>query len=106
MKQLMTVLGFLVAVLPLFGAVELRLLSKPEGLSDGQVNVLFQDSTGYMWIGTQRAVDRFDGNNIRTYLFPDDDGNNSVRDITELRRDEIYVGSSRGLFVIDICSHL
>lgn len=101
MRQLLAVLGCIVAVLPLFGAVELRLLSKPEGLSDGQVNVLFQDSTGYMWIGTQRAVDRFDGNNIRTYLFPDDDGNNSVRDITELRRDEIYVGSSRGLFVID-----
>ena len=82
--------------------MELRLISKSEGLSDGQVKVLFRDSTGYLWIGTRRALDRFDGNQIRTYSFPEPDaGSLLVRAITELRRDEIYAGNRQGLFIVD-----
>ena len=35
-----------------------------EGLSSPVVNVLFQDSIGYMWIGTENGLCRYDGYNF------------------------------------------
>ena len=46
-------------------------LSSSEGLSDILVNTIYKDSKGYVWLGTGVALDRFDGNNIRSYHFPD-----------------------------------
>ena len=102
MGKLLMVLMSLMLTLPLYGAVELRSLSKSNGLSDGQVNTIFKDSTGYVWIGTQLALDRFDGNHVRSFQFPgEDSGTGFVLAITELRRDEVYAGTRKGLYVVD-----
>lgn len=102
MRAILTVLIWLTTMLSLYGAADLRLLSKSNGLSDGQVNTIFKDSTGYVWIGTQLALDRFDGNHIRSFQFPgSDSGTGFVHAITELRRDEIYAGTRNGLYVLD-----
>lgn len=80
----MTVLMWLMAMLSLYGAADLRLLSKSNGLSDGQVNTIFKDSTGYVWIGTQLALDRFDGNHIRSYQFPGSETGSGSADCPEV----------------------
>jgi ligand-binding sensor domain-containing protein/class 3 adenylate cyclase/predicted metal-dependent HD superfamily phosphohydrolase len=38
-----------------------------EGLSQSTVNALLQDSTGFIWIGTQDGLNRFDGKRFRVY---------------------------------------
>jgi len=48
-------------------------LSVEQGLSQGTVNALLQDSTGYIWLGTETGVDIYDGHNIRHVLGPDGD---------------------------------
>lgn len=38
-----------------------------DGLSQSQAFWLFQDSHGYLWIGTQDGLNRFDGNTFKVY---------------------------------------
>ena len=39
----------------------IRNLSVSDGLSDLVVNVIYKDSRGYVWMGTNTSVERFDG---------------------------------------------
>lgn len=43
-------------------------ISRREGLSNGAVNSIAKDAEGYMWFGTWNGLNRYDGNNIVTYL--------------------------------------
>lgn len=36
-------------------------LTADEGLSDNTINCLHQDRAGFLWIGTERGIDRYDG---------------------------------------------
>ncbi|MET3877438.1 signal transduction histidine kinase/ligand-binding sensor domain-containing protein/DNA-binding response OmpR family regulator [Chitinophaga sp. OAE865] len=38
-----------------------------QGLSNNQVNCIFRDSTGFMWIGTVSGLNRFDGYHFTVY---------------------------------------
>lgn len=40
-----------------------------EGLSNYNVGNISQDSLGYLWIGTSRGLNRYDGQEFKTYLF-------------------------------------
>jgi len=51
----------------------LNKLSVDDGLSQGTVNTLFQDDTGYLWLGTENGIDIYDGFKVRPLLGPDDD---------------------------------
>ena len=42
-------------------------LSIDEGLSNEYVTSIFQDSKGYMWIGTRDGLNRYDGERITVY---------------------------------------
>ncbi|MDX1498316.1 MAG: two-component regulator propeller domain-containing protein [Woeseiaceae bacterium] len=42
-------------------------LSVDDGLSQNNVQVIFQDSTGFMWFGTESGLNRYDGYEIRRY---------------------------------------
>ncbi len=44
-----------------------------QGLSQGTVNSLVFDSLGYLWIGTNDGLNRFDGNNFSVYRHSPDD---------------------------------
>lgn len=48
-----------------------------KGLSHNQVNVVFKDSRGYVWVGTASGLNRFNGYTIHSYR-------NNVRDTTSL----------------------
>ncbi len=43
-------------------------ISRREGLSNGAVNTIVKDAEGYIWFGTWNGLNRYDGNNIVTYL--------------------------------------
>jgi signal transduction histidine kinase/ligand-binding sensor domain-containing protein/DNA-binding response OmpR family regulator len=44
-----------------------RCLDVEQGLTSNTVNGLVQDKKGFIWVGTDDGLDRFDGNDIRCY---------------------------------------
>ena len=71
-KQLLTSIICLVclqasaatAVIP---DMKFRRLDARDGLSNSQINYLFQDSRGFIWIGTSYGLNRYDGYRFRTF---------------------------------------
>ena len=71
------------------------------GLSQSVVNCLFQDSKGYIWIGTQNGLNRFNGETFDVFSYnPADSGsisNNWVYAIAEDTHGNLWVGTKDGL---------
>jgi ligand-binding sensor domain-containing protein/signal transduction histidine kinase len=75
-------------------------LSLEQGLSQSVVNSILQDRTGFLWIGTQDGLNRYDGYNFTIYK-PDstDPASLSDRWITALAEDDegyLWVGTRLG----------
>ena len=47
--------------------MKFRRLDTRDGLSNSTINYLFQDSKGYVWIGTSYGLNRYDGYRFRTF---------------------------------------
>lgn len=67
-------------------------ISLNEGLSQGTVNSILQDSQGYIWLGTQDGLNRLNGYDIKVYAFdpenPDTLPNNAINDLYESPREK------------------
>jgi ligand-binding sensor domain-containing protein/signal transduction histidine kinase len=60
-----------------------------EGLSQSSVLVIFQDSRGFLWFGTQDGLNRYDGYTFKIFKpDPDDSGSLSDRWITSIVEDK------------------
>ncbi len=75
-------------------------LSLEEGLSQSVVTSILQDRTGFLWIGTQDGLNRYDGYNFTIYK-PDSTDPTSLSDrwITALAEDDegyLWVGTRLG----------
>lgn len=68
-KCILPVLFFLISH-PLFAEFRTNVhsISRREGLSNGAVNAIAKDADGYIWFGTWNGLNRFDGNDMTTYL--------------------------------------
>lgn len=82
------------------GHGELRSVTSKDGISDLLVNVIYKDSTGYVWFGTESGLDRFDGNIIKPYHLESESKTSSrrVNAITSGTSGNIFIGSNVGLF--------
>jgi ligand-binding sensor domain-containing protein/serine phosphatase RsbU (regulator of sigma subunit) len=60
------------------------------------VNVVFQDSKGFMWIGTTEGVFLFDGLNFKQYSEEDSLGSNVITCIAEDDQNRIWLGHKKG----------
>lgn len=79
----------------------IRGLALSQGLSDLLVNVIYKDSRGYVWFGTEKAIDRFDGNAIVSYAIPGDSRQSRrVKSIKENESGALYVGTAQGLYYL------
>jgi two-component sensor histidine kinase/ligand-binding sensor domain-containing protein len=68
-----------------------------EGLSQANVTCLFQDSRGYIWVGTHGGgVNRFDGNNFISYSQEEGLPGSIVRAIEEDAYGNLYIATSWG----------
>ncbi len=71
------------------------------GLSQSVVNCIFQDSKGYIWIGTQNGLNRFNGETFDVYSYNPVDSssisNNWIYSIAEDRDGNLWVGTKGGL---------
>ncbi len=81
-------------------------LSVEDGLSHNAVNCVFQDSKGYIWLGTQDGLDRYDGYEFKTYKHnpknPNSISDNFIWTVYEDKQGFIWVGTQNGLNRIDV----
>ena len=76
-----------------------------DGLSQSTVETIYQDSKGYIWIGTNDGLDRYNGYEFKYYKHDKDDKNsipnNYSVDIIEDKNGHIWVSTINGLSRID-----
>lgn len=77
-----------------------RHLGTEQGLSQGQVNCFWKDNEGFIWLGTQDGLNRFDGYRFRSFFHESDDStslsNNFVWNIFEDSRRQLWIGTFGG----------
>jgi len=76
-------------------------LTVSEGLSQNTVNDIYKDTRGFIWIGTNDGLNRFDGYAFTKYQFRFDDStslsNNRVYEICEDDEGNLWIGTKGGL---------
>jgi len=72
-----------------------------DGLSQSEILCIFQDSEGYMWLGSQNGLNKFDGYDFENYFNDPTDSttlsNNWIFGISEDQDGHIWVGTKGGL---------
>ncbi|MDI9218377.1 sensor histidine kinase [Clostridium tertium] len=80
---------------------QFKSLSIDEGLSNEYVTTIFQDSMGYMWIGTVDGLNRYDGEFIKIYNCSYEDENTLsstyIMGIEEDKYGNIWIATDHGL---------
>ncbi len=75
-------------------------LSLEEGLSQSVVNVILQDRMGFLWIGTEDGLNRYDGYGFKVYKSNDDDpntlGDHWITSIAEDLQGYLWIGTRFG----------
>lgn len=70
-----------------------------DGLSDLLVNVIYKDTEGFIWIGTDNCLDRFDGTQIKHFPFDNvKTPQKRVHSITEAGNHLLWIGNTQGLW--------
>lgn len=80
-----------------------RHLSVAEGLAHRVVHCLYQDRAGFLWIGTDNGLDRFDGYEIQSFarLTGRTLPNPAVRAVVEDASGRLWLGTTGGLYTYD-----
>ncbi len=70
-------------------------LNVVEGLPESSITALHQDKLGYMWIGTQNGLVRYDGYKVKVYKL----GLDIKGSIKDYAADDIYEAKDGGLWI-------
>ena len=71
-----------------------RTITTDDGLSNNLINAIYKDSKGFIWLGTQSGLNRFDGLNIKKY---EKVGNDPITCIYEINSYDLLIGTETGL---------
>ncbi|MBO4340341.1 MAG: hypothetical protein J5835_02790, partial [Bacteroidales bacterium] len=94
-------------MLPFFtaNAQRARLYTTEYGLPNSQVNSIFQDAQGFIWISTENGLARFDGRDFVTFRHVRDKEDALASDLVltffQDKRNTFWVGTSTGLQTFD-----
>ena len=76
-----------------------------DGLPSNHVYGIVQDSTGFIWIGTDNGLSRFDGHSFRNYLHagsnPASLSSNNIRRLAIDRRQRLWLSLDNGVEIYD-----
>ncbi len=77
-----------------------------EGLSHGTVRCFLQDKLGFIWIGTNHGLNRYNGYEFKVYTENQDDQTglkgNTIHALFESKDGILWVGTNRGLSTYDV----
>lgn len=96
-------LGYLCFAIPAVAQQQLFFsnLTEKDGLSNNHITCFFKDKTGYLWIGTESGLNRYNGNNWKIYRpSPKKENHISNGYITAIQQDAsgtIWVATRKGL---------
>ena len=80
-------------------------LTTSSGLSNNQINSIFQDDLGYMWFGTLSGLNRYDGYEVRKFYHSERDSssliNNTVLWMAHGPEEKIWVSTGEGVCAYD-----
>ncbi len=86
-------------------SVQFKKLDSNNGLSSNQINTIFADSRGYLWIGTVNGLNCFDGYSSKIYRKSTSEagsiGDNNISRIFEDHRKRLIILTASGLSVFD-----
>jgi methyl-accepting chemotaxis protein/ligand-binding sensor domain-containing protein len=81
--------------------LQFKQLTPNEGLSQSNVSAITQDAFGFMWIGTENGLNRYDGYQVKIYRNDRDDPtsipSNNIRSLFSDRQGHLWIGTSAGL---------
>jgi signal transduction histidine kinase/ligand-binding sensor domain-containing protein/CheY-like chemotaxis protein len=84
-------------------------ITTAQGLSQNAVHSIIQDRNGFIWIGTEDGLNRYDGKRIVTYTHRHNDSvsisDNYVEELFEDRLGRIWIGTRNGLNIYNRASN-
>jgi PAS domain S-box-containing protein len=85
--------------------LQFKHLTINDGLSYSWANTIIQDKYGFIWIGTDDGLNRYDGNNFHVYKNDKQDINSisssTITKIFEDSRGVLWIGTTKGLDIYD-----
>jgi ligand-binding sensor domain-containing protein len=75
-----------------------RHIGVENGLSQGSIYHMQKDSRGFLWLGTQDGINRYDGKNIKVYLSGATGESTNIIGIAEDSLSNLWVGSHKGCY--------
>ncbi len=81
-----------------------NLFTAHTGLSQSRVHTILQDSLGFLWIGTQDGLNKYDGYSFDHFRYQPDTAslsNNTIRCLAEGRDGILWVGTDYGINKLD-----
>lgn len=92
---------FTVPVFALSDTIRFENISTEQGLSQSTVHSIFQDRQGFMWLGTEGGLDRYDGYQFNAYYHdpnnPKTLADSLIMSLYQDRQGNLWVGTSAGL---------
>lgn len=103
MKRLVLLLLNLLMPMILFAASNdlcFRHFSVEDGLSSNSVRALMQDKYGFLWIGTDEGLNRYDGTTLKLYRLKDRGANEAISSLYSTLN-KIWIGTDEGIYIYD-----
>ena len=75
-----------------------------QGISQSTIEAIFQDSSGYIWLGTNDGLNRYNGYEYKIYNYEENQNSishNGITDITEDDYGNLWVSTVQGVNKID-----
>jgi ligand-binding sensor domain-containing protein/signal transduction histidine kinase len=80
---------------------QIQYLTVNQGLSQNSITCLLQDKQGYIWIGTQQGLSRYDGYRFSVYKHHNKDehslNHNTITALFEDKQGALWIGAMQGL---------
>jgi diguanylate cyclase (GGDEF)-like protein len=97
-RHIMNLTWLMLATVPCFGQRQLFVqYGSADGLTNLNVKCLLQDRTGYLWVGTDNGLFRYDGKTFRGFGHTDGLSNTEILSLAESPNGSLWVGTNSGV---------